>query len=1007
MYWLQTVLRLAVCVSVCVGGRAALADPGDQEFTTAATHYAQQEWQQAVSSFDAFRATFPEHQRAHDATFFAGEALLQLGQYAAARERFLTFIEVSPQHPHVKQASFRAAESLFLAGDEEAAARELLEFGSNYHRDKFNAYALAYRAEIALNADRAHEAEAIYRECIELFPDGPLRFEVQLGLARTLEALGTDEQALEIYRRLASEGSASVAADAALRAGLLLHRLRQFDAAVQQLAMFETDFVNSRHKHEARYWTGLATLEAGNVEDASKIFQSAISTASNSPVLPGLWFGLAKAQHAAENKQASLAYLQRIVNEWPQSEWADDALYMLLLDAFEEGDAERFDSYAHRCSPTSDVFFGLREDGVESIPADSDHTPQIAQLLGREALRRREYNKARQLFERVDNEYTKMPDFAQFFGSQSLAEFRAQNSYYLAVAYLALNRHVDAWTVAKERMPNEDTPLRHRFQVVQALAMFVMGSYEAGRYRDAAELFKKCVGSKHAGPEVGDCRAKLAICYAELGNVRALRETLADFRREHASSSLFHPTIAYLAEFAASHDQPELARELYALLTVDGTPEEYVAKGLAGLGAMQLQRGDVAGSEKTFDRLLAKAGETHEAPQAALLRARSIERAGKLDAAVAAYRSVAEDYSHAEEAPVAMLAAAKLQDELGQDREAAEFLLGLLKNWPDFDQRDAATYQLAWVYDDLAEPAAAGAAFEQLVREFPKSTFRPDAMYRVAERAYQANDLVKAKQWLQQLLREDPDPDLLGHAWYLQGRVAAEQSQWDAVISPMSQIAEQLPEHELWLPAQYWIAESRFRQADYEQAAVDFAGLEEATFGSDAEWVPMVILRVAQVAAHQRRWPDALDAGRKLAKQFPGFRLQYEADYIIGRSLSARGRFAAARDAYNRVVRSPAGSQTETAAMAQWMIGESFFHQKEYRYALRAYERVTSLHSFARWHAASLLQAGKCHEALDEPQEAVKSYVQLIQQYPKSEFASAASMRLRVARREATSTPTR
>ena len=34
---------------------------------------------------------------------------------------------------------------------------------------------------------------------------------------------------------------------------------------------------------------------------------------------------------------------------------------------------------------------------------------------------------------------------------------------------------------------------------------------------------------------------------------------------------------------------------------------------------------------------------------------------------------------------------------------------------------------------------------------------------------------------------------------------------------------------------------------------------------------------------------------------------------------------------------------TETAAMAQWMIGETFFHQNNYDEALRAYSRVEIL----------------------------------------------------------------
>ena len=44
-------------------------------------------------------------------------------------------------------------------------------------------------------------------------------------------------------------------------------------------------------------------------------------------------------------------------------------------------------------------------------------------------------------------------------------------------------------------------------------------------------------------------------------------------------------------------------------------------------------------------------------------------------------------------------------------------------------------------------------------------------------------------------------------------------------------------------------------------------------------------------------------------RSIPTFAEQYEADYVIGRALASRGEFAAAREAYGRVIRSPEGGQ--------------------------------------------------------------------------------------------------
>ena len=86
-----------------------------------------------------------------------------------------------------------------------------------------------------------------------------------------------------------------------------------------------------------------------------------------------------------------------------------------------------------------------------------------------------------------------------------------------------------------------------------------------------------------------------------------------------------------------------------------------------------------------------------------------------------------------------------------------------------------------------------------------------------------------------------------------------------------------------------------------------------------------------QVLAQQNQWSDAQAIAAKIAADFPNFQQQYEVDYLLGRCLANQADFEGARRAYNRVVRSPAGAKTETAAMAQWMIGETLLPPEELR----------------------------------------------------------------------------
>jgi TolA-binding protein len=210
----------------------------------------------------------------------------------------------------------------------------------------------------------------------------------------------------------------------------------------------------------------------------------------------------------------------------------------------------------------------------------------------------------------------------------------------------------------------------------------------------------------------------------------------------------------------------------------------------------------------------------------------------------------------------------------------------------------------------------------------------------------------------------------------------------------MQTLVTEFPQHSLRVAADYWTGEAWYRQQAFDKAESVFARLAVETSGAQDAWLAMIPLRRAQLLVQQERWPEAFEIAQGIGQRFPEFRQQYEVDYVIGRCFSSEARFNEARVAYQRVVRSTTGGGTETAAMAQWMIGETFFHQREYDQAIRAYHRVESLYGYPKWQAAALLQAGKCHELKGELNAAVQTYAQLVKDYSHTSYAADAAKRL-------------
>ncbi len=193
---------------------------------------------------------------------------------------------------------------------------------------------------------------------------------------------------------------------------------------------------------------------------------------------------------------------------------------------------------------------------------------------------------------------------------------------------------------------------------------------------------------------------------------------------------------------------------------------------------------------------------------------------------------------------------------------------------------------------------------------------------------------------------------------------------WPKVREAFEAIVKEYPNSQRRPVAEYWVAESYYRQGDYAAAIARFEQLAERIKGKPEPWMAIIPLRHAQALAQQKQWADAYAIAAKIEKDFPNFEQQYEVDYLLGRCLANQAEFDAARREYKKAIRSAAGEKTETAAMAQLMIGETYFHQKNYEAALREYYAgIEILYDYPVWQAAALLQAGKCRERLGETNE--------------------------------------
>jgi TolA-binding protein len=383
------------------------------------------------------------------------------------------------------------------------------------------------------------------------------------------------------------------------------------------------------------------------------------------------------------------------------------------------------------------------------------------------------------------------------------------------------------------------------------------------------------------------------------------------------------------------------------------------------------------------------------AGEAAMMLAKAYEKLDRPEEASKAYDVVSTSFAARDQAAAALLEGARLKEQLGDKIAAAGNLQRIVDEHATFEEMDSVLYQLAWLLSDLERPDEAVARFQQLIDGYPSSPYRVDALYRLAEHAARSQQTGRAMQLLDEVILAKGTPELLSHALYLKGQLAASQARWPDVAEPMQSLLDDFPNSPLARPARYWVAEALFQQGQHDSALQWFRELEELSADDREDWMAMVALRQAQILAAREQWRPAYDMADSIKQRFPGFRQQYEADYVSGRCLAMQAKFSEARARYEEVIRSPEGGGTETAAMAQWMIGETYMHQQKYEEALRAFYRVESLFAYPHWRAAAQLQAGKCHAIQGEREQAEKLFAQVTGEYADTPFAEEAARRLK------------
>jgi len=970
------------------------ADISDDDRTTAAYGLAVSlhrlaDREGALSALENARPS-PSHPFAAEIALLKGACRYEMGQHDAAADALDAFLARHADHPSAPQAALMLVESLGALGETQsqaAAAQTALDRWP----DAPGAPRVRLLSGVALTQlGQTDDAIAAYEQLVDTDADEAPA--AALRLARLIED-SNGARAERLYEQAAAGRDDAAAAHAALALARRQREAGDAPAAIDALTAWLDRRPDSALAPSAKLELGRALLDAGRPRDALAPLAAAAETLDG----PDATYWRGKALFAAGDTDAAIAAFDAAASDHPGDDLAPYALYDLGVSLRSAGETEL----------ASEVFERLRR-------AHPRHTlsPHAQYAQAAIALDDAEFAESRRLASSLLGAHAGhelAPDAAllladaQYFDTryddavrtlralrESSPSFEAPyTAYRLGMALQRAGEPEDAAKAlaAAAEHAEGDERLRSASLALAEIA------YAGEDWDGVIENAERYLGYGRDQSGAGDAVLKIGLAQAELGRHREAIERFDELLRDEDTPHAAHAMYGKASSLRALGDDAA-AEGLFRDLLARDDSERFESHAKRAIGAIALADGRSAEARRWFGE--ASGGDGSDPSDLVNLAQAALaggDPEGALDALDDPSLRVASDEVRTRGRVVEALARARTDDHRGAirlieslqssgdlDRETSEQLayeraISLRAIGRDDDASDAlrelagsedlgdrATLELAALAIEAGELDRAARAIDELLsrrNELPPSVAEL-AVYRRAVVAHRGGDAASAARLLNGFRRTFPESDAALSADLIAGRSLVELGRHGEAIDPLQRVVDAAPADEQLAPA---------------------------------------LLLLAESLAESQRFEDSLRVAREHLERYSGSDLWFRARFSEAWAMENLGRFDEAIASYRLVADEHEG---DTAARAQFQIGECLFAKGEHEDAVAELLKTDILHASPEWSAAALYEAGRCFEALGKTGEARSQYHDTIERFPDSAWAPPAQERLRSLARAAT-----
>jgi TolA-binding protein len=977
-----------------------LSDHPDHPQRTAAMYalaiceYRQNEFDKAVPLLTATLRDGKFAQR-DEALAVLGHCQWQLRKYDEAVAAFDELLAKHAASKHAEAAALNRAQVLYVAGKYEpasAACRQFLgQFAKSQQLDTA-LYVLGLSRRAAKDPSGAADALG---QLVREHPQSRYGVDAMLLLGDLAESSGKLDAAIEHYRKALAAAPAERQDQVRLALGTALYEAGQNPAAIAELSPVASR-QGSPFAEAAKLKLGFAQLVAGHGVEARRAFEE-IARQQDAARAAEAKYGLARCEMADKRFDLARQILGELQGATPPPANAaqlslDRAECLLESGKFAEAAGE-YDAVAKR---------------YPSTPQAWDAEYRNAFCLHR--LKR--YDQSHAACEALRNTKDLPANL-----DHPVKELDAEN-------LVLLGKYADATAALSQLLDQEkgdDRKLALRLRIAQC-------AFFGGDYAKAAELLSPLAGDPRVAKEpslqaaiflLGDAllqqgkaaeavqplttflrvsqaqdtreaRFKLALAQEKSNDAAAAERTLSELIAPGSTddSPWVQRGLVEYAQLAKKAGRTDPAAQALRRVLAAHAPEECSAPALYLLGWIDFDAKRFTDAAAKWKQLEQDYPKHALAPDAAFERGAAMKEAGDWVNAVDVLRRFYVEHADSPHAAQAKLLEAQCLSSAGKN-DAAGAVLASLAIEPKAG--DAVLYELAWSQRSLKQPAEAQKTYRRLLHDHGNGKLASAARIELAELLYTDEKFAEATELLKAAIDDKTtDAKAARAASYRLAWCQLKLGRLDEAAGAFAKLADD-PQTEAEPAASSALqAGLAFAQRSRWDSARKYLELFTQKYPDNAQ-VPLALLKLGEVHAERSDYDASARAYETFLVKYAKDPQSYRAHFGLGWAMENRKQFDAARKAYQKVIDSHNG---ETAARAQFQIGETFVAEGKFDKALAALLAVEDVYAYPKWASRALLESGRVLEQLKKPADARKQYELVTSKYADAPEAALAKDRL-------------